>query len=365
MSQPRQPTRPAQARHPSPRQPQAPSTDPAKPPLSQRNPCGERVWVRGVKRRMGRRDPSPTPPHKGEGKAALPSLLSVVYRGRCRSPPFAPEHCARLRPAGAAGRYRARRRRGRTAGARRAERLGQIDAPEDHGRADRARPRRARPAPGHHHPLSAAGARPLRVRHHARLCRGRPRARATTSTGRNDLSRRARLHRRGGPGAALRRRGAPRGARPSAGARARRADPRRADQPSRPAGHRMAGGGAAAHRAPLSCWSATTAGCCTTLSRATLWLDRGTIRRLDRGFERFRGWRDEMFEQEERDRQKLDRKIAGGAALDALRRDGAALAQHGPRFARCTICAASAASRCASPEKSSSPSATPRPPASW
>ena len=46
-----------------------------------------------------------------------------------------------------------------------------------------------------------------------------------------------------------------------------------------------------------------------TLSRATLWLDRGTIRRLDRGFDAFEAWRDEVFEQEERDRQKLDRKI--------------------------------------------------------
>jgi ATP-binding cassette subfamily F protein uup len=46
-----------------------------------------------------------------------------------------------------------------------------------------------------------------------------------------------------------------------------------------------------------------------TLSRATLWLDRGTIRRLERGFGEFEAWRDEVFEQEERDRQKLDRKI--------------------------------------------------------
>jgi ATP-binding cassette subfamily F protein uup len=46
------------------------------------------------------------------------------------------------------------------------------------------------------------------------------------------------------------------------------------------------------------------------LSRATLWLDRGTIRRLDRGFGEFEAWRDETFAREERDRQKLDRKIA-------------------------------------------------------
>ena len=55
----------------------------------------------------------------------------------------------------------------------------------------------------------------------------------------------------------------------------------------------------------------------TTLSRATLWLDRGTLRRLDRGFGDFEAWRDEVFEREERDRHKLDRKIA--AEVDWMR----------------------------------------------
>ncbi len=54
-----------------------------------------------------------------------------------------------------------------------------------------------------------------------------------------------------------------------------------------------------------------------TLSRATLWLDRGAIRRLDRDFGEFEAWRDEVFEKEERDRVKLDRKIV--AELDWLR----------------------------------------------
>ena len=53
------------------------------------------------------------------------------------------------------------------------------------------------------------------------------------------------------------------------------------------------------------------------LSRATVWLDRGRTRRMDRGFEAFEAWRDELLEQEERDRQKLDRKIA--MELDWLR----------------------------------------------
>jgi len=45
------------------------------------------------------------------------------------------------------------------------------------------------------------------------------------------------------------------------------------------------------------------------LSRKTVWLDRGATRRLDRGFSEFETWRDALLEQEERDAQKLDRKI--------------------------------------------------------
>src|SRR5690606_31094816 len=45
------------------------------------------------------------------------------------------------------------------------------------------------------------------------------------------------------------------------------------------------------------------------LTRATVWLDRGVTRRLDKGFAAFEGWRDEVLEQEERDRHKLDRQI--------------------------------------------------------
>ncbi|MGA9795347.1 MAG: ATP-binding cassette domain-containing protein [Rhizomicrobium sp.] len=46
------------------------------------------------------------------------------------------------------------------------------------------------------------------------------------------------------------------------------------------------------------------------LSRATVWLDRGQTRRLERGFKSFENWRDETLEQEEIQRHKLDRKIA-------------------------------------------------------
>jgi len=46
------------------------------------------------------------------------------------------------------------------------------------------------------------------------------------------------------------------------------------------------------------------------LSQATIWLDRGVTRRMDRGFSEFESWRDQILEEEDRDRHKLDRKIA-------------------------------------------------------
>ncbi len=47
----------------------------------------------------------------------------------------------------------------------------------------------------------------------------------------------------------------------------------------------------------------------TALSRATVWIDRGATRHLYQGFAGFESWRDEVLEQEERDRHKLTRKI--------------------------------------------------------
>ncbi len=47
-----------------------------------------------------------------------------------------------------------------------------------------------------------------------------------------------------------------------------------------------------------------------TLSRATIWLHDGTTRRLEQGFAAFEAWRDEIIEQDELDRHKLDRKIS-------------------------------------------------------
>ncbi len=45
------------------------------------------------------------------------------------------------------------------------------------------------------------------------------------------------------------------------------------------------------------------------LSQATVWLDRGEARRMDRGFAHFEAWRDQVLEEEEKEQHKLDRKI--------------------------------------------------------
>ena len=45
------------------------------------------------------------------------------------------------------------------------------------------------------------------------------------------------------------------------------------------------------------------------LTRATLWLDRGIVRRNESGFKAFESWRDEILELEELNQHKLDRKI--------------------------------------------------------
>ena len=47
-----------------------------------------------------------------------------------------------------------------------------------------------------------------------------------------------------------------------------------------------------------------------TLSNSTVWLDRGKARRIEQGFGSFEAWRDDLLDQEEAERHKLDRKIA-------------------------------------------------------
>jgi ATP-binding cassette subfamily F protein uup len=46
-----------------------------------------------------------------------------------------------------------------------------------------------------------------------------------------------------------------------------------------------------------------------TLSRAVLWLDRGIVRRLDRGYGEFESWSNDIIEREATERHKLDRLI--------------------------------------------------------
>ncbi|MEQ1711787.1 MAG: ATP-binding cassette domain-containing protein [Hyphomicrobium sp.] len=46
-----------------------------------------------------------------------------------------------------------------------------------------------------------------------------------------------------------------------------------------------------------------------TLSRSTVWLDRGITHHLERGFQFFEAWRDDLIEQDELAQHKLDRKI--------------------------------------------------------
>ena len=50
-----------------------------------------------------------------------------------------------------------------------------------------------------------------------------------------------------------------------------------------------------------------------SLSQATIWLDRGITRRMDRSFASFEEWRDEVLEQEEAEHHKLGRKLASEA----------------------------------------------------
>jgi ATP-binding cassette subfamily F protein uup len=51
----------------------------------------------------------------------------------------------------------------------------------------------------------------------------------------------------------------------------------------------------------------------TELTRATLWIDRGQVRRQDKGFAAFEAWRDKAWEEEDLQRHKMDRKIKSEA----------------------------------------------------
>ena len=51
----------------------------------------------------------------------------------------------------------------------------------------------------------------------------------------------------------------------------------------------------------------------TELTRATLWIDRGKVRRQETGFAGFEAWRDKTWEEEDQSRHKLNRKIKAEA----------------------------------------------------
>ncbi|WP_299799695.1 ABC-F family ATP-binding cassette domain-containing protein [uncultured Ruegeria sp.] len=49
------------------------------------------------------------------------------------------------------------------------------------------------------------------------------------------------------------------------------------------------------------------------LTRATLWIDRGAVRRQEQGFEAFEAWRDKVWDEEDQQRHKLNRLIKSEA----------------------------------------------------
>ena len=49
------------------------------------------------------------------------------------------------------------------------------------------------------------------------------------------------------------------------------------------------------------------------LTRATLWIDRGSVRRQEKGFAAFEAWRDQTWDEEDMQRHKLNRKIKAEA----------------------------------------------------
>lgn len=51
----------------------------------------------------------------------------------------------------------------------------------------------------------------------------------------------------------------------------------------------------------------------TALTKATLWIDRGMVRRAEQGFDKFEAWREKIWEEEDQARHKLNRKIKAEA----------------------------------------------------
>ena len=201
----------------------------------------------------------------------------------------------------------------------RPQRLGQVDAPQDRRRHGRLRQRHALPPALGDHPLPAAGARPLRLRDHRGLRRGRPWRRATIRIARAISSKPS-----GSPARRI-----PRGF-PAARAAAPRLPATLAPEPDillldEPTNHLDIAAiegleETLAHRARPSSSSATTAASSRACRGRRCGSTAARTRRLDEGFADFEAWRDQVLEEEERERHKLDRKIVDGGALAALRR---------------------------------------------
>ena len=73
------------------------------------------------------------------------------------------------------------------------------------------------------------------------------------------------------------------------------------------------------------------------LTRATLWVDRGQVRRNEQGFAHFEDWRDKLWDEEDQYRHKLNRKIKAEArwAVEGIRRAASATRAGCARWATC------------------------------
>ncbi len=81
-----------------------------------------------------------------------------------------------------------------------------------------------------------------------------------------------------------------------------------------------------------------------TLTRATLWIDRGQVLRNEKGFKSFEIWRDKLWEEEDMHRHKMDRKLESegrwaveGISARRKRNQGRLRALENLRLARASI----------------------------
>ena len=127
---------------------------------------------------------------------------------------------------------------------------------------------------------------------------------------------------------------------------------RRADQPSRSAGHRMAGSDACSQQRGALVLISHDRRFLDNLSRSTVWLDRGVTRRhRRRASASSRPGATSSWQQEEARAAQARPQDRRRRALAALRRDGAAQAQRAPPGRICRRCARRGATIAARPGK--------------